>query len=175
MIHRLTYFAFLSLVVSVQAVAAESEEPVKRPGNGLSKRPNIVWISCEDLSPIMGCYGDRLSRTPHLDALAAEGIRFTHAFSCHGVCAPSRTGIITGMSPIGLGANHMRSKVTLPSHIQLFPTYLRNDGYFCTNNSKTDYNLIWNQKDVWDQSSNQPTGGIAKFRISRSLPSLTLR
>lgn len=155
MIHRLMYLTVLLLGVCVETVAAESDEPAKQTNTERSKQPNIVWISCEDLSPLMGCYGDRLSRTPHLDALAAEGIRFTHAFSCHGVCAPSRTGIITGMSPIGLGANHMRSKVSLPSHIQLFPTYLRNAGYFCTNNSKTDYNLNWKQRDVWDQSSNQ--------------------
>lgn len=117
------------------------------------ERPNILWISCEDLSPILGCYGDRTATTPNLDKLATEGTLFTHAFSCHGVCAPSRTGIITGMYPISLGANHMRSKVRLPSHVQLFPSLLRNAGYFCTNNSKTAYNLEWPAKEVWDINS----------------------
>lgn len=116
-------------------------------------RPNILWISCEDISPHLRCYGDRKAVTPNLDSLAAEGTRFTHAFSCHGVCAPSRTGIITGMYPISLGANHMRSKVKLPEHVKLFPQYLRQSGYYCTNNSKTDYNLVWDQKAVWDESS----------------------
>lgn len=122
---------------------------------GEDQRPNILWISCEDISPHLGCYGDRHVRTPNLDQLAREGILFTHAFSCHGVCAPSRTGIITGMSPITLGANHMRSKVRLPAHVRLFPSLLRDAGYYCTNNSKTDYNLEWKEQDVWDENSNK--------------------
>ena len=118
-----------------------------------SERPNIVWISCEDISPQLGCYGDSTATTPNLDKFATESTLFTHAFSCHGVCAPSRTGIITGMYPISLGANHMRSKAVLPNHVQLFPQYLKEAGYYCTNNSKTDYNLVWNQKAVWSESS----------------------
>lgn len=118
-------------------------------------RPNILWISCEDISPHLGCYGDTTATTPNLDRLASEGVRFTHAFSCHGVCAPSRTGIITGMYPTSLGANHMRSKAGLPKHVRLFPQLLREAGYYCTNNSKTDYNLNWNQKATWDASSGQ--------------------
>ena len=78
-----------------------------------AERPNIVWISCEDISPQLGCYGDSTATTPNLDKFATESTLFTHAFSCHGVCAPSRTGIITGMYPISLGANHMRSKAVL--------------------------------------------------------------
>ena len=118
-----------------------------------SERPNIVWISCEDISPQLGCYGDSTATTPNLDKFATESTLFTHAFSCHGVCAPSRTGIITGMYPISLGANHMRSKAVLPNHVQLFPQYLKEAGYYCINNSKTDYNLVWNQKVVWNESS----------------------
>jgi len=116
-------------------------------------RPNILWISCEDISPRLGCYGDTSANTPNLDHLATEGIRYTHAFSCHGVCAPSRTGIITAHYPIALGANHMRSRANLPPHIKPFPEYLRKAGYYCTNNSKTDYNLVWDQKATWDNTS----------------------
>ncbi len=127
------------LVVSAQSLAAD--------------RPNILWISCEDISPRLGCYGDTTATTPSLDQLASQGIRFTHAFSCHGVCAPSRTGIITASYPIALGANHMRSKAKLPPHIRLFPQYLREAGYYCTNNSKTDYNLRWDETATWDETS----------------------
>ncbi|MFM8478370.1 MAG: sulfatase [Planctomycetaceae bacterium] len=119
----------------------------------LAQPPNILWISCEDISPQLGCYGVPDADTPHLDQLAAEGTVFVHAFSCHGVCAPSRTGIITGLSPISLGANHMRSRVRLPAEVQLFPQLLRQAGYYCTNNNKTDYNLEWNAKQVWDENS----------------------
>ena len=118
-------------------------------------RPNILWISCEDISSHLGCYGDANATTPHLDALAAQGVRYTNAYTCHGVCAPSRTGIITAMHPISLGANHMRSKANIPPHIKLFPQYLKDAGYYCTNNSKTDYNLNWPQKQVWNESSNK--------------------
>ena len=127
------------LIVSAQSRAAD--------------RPNILWISCEDISPRLGCYGDTTATTPNLDHLASEGIHFTHAFTCHGVCAPSRTGIITATYPIALGANHMRSKATLPRHILPFPQFLREAGYYCTNNSKTDYNLHWDEKATWDETS----------------------
>src|SRR5690606_26626540 len=60
-------------------------------------RPNILWISTEDMSPHLGAYGDRLARTPTLDRLAAESLRFTNAFATAPVCAPSRAAIITGM------------------------------------------------------------------------------
>jgi uncharacterized sulfatase len=120
---------------------------------GAAERPNILWISCEDISPHLGSYGDRVAITPNLDKLAAQGVRYNHAFTCHGVCAPSRTGIITAQHPISIGANHMRSKVTLPDHIRCFPEYLREAGYYCTNNSKTDYNFHWNQDEVWDETS----------------------
>ncbi|MFO1000319.1 MAG: sulfatase [Planctomycetaceae bacterium] len=136
-----------------------------------AERPNIVWISCEDISPQLGCYGDSTAMTPNLDKFAKESTLFTHAFSCHGVCAPSRTGIITGMYPISLGANHMRSKVILPDHVKLFPQYLKEAGYYCTNNSKTDYNLVWNQKAVWNESSgrahwrNRPTRETPFFAV----------
>ncbi len=124
------------------------------PGSKLpAQQPNILWISCEDISPLLGCYGESRADTPHLDQLASEGTLFTHAFSCHGVCAPSRTGIITGLTPLSLGANHMRSRVRLPEQIRLFPQLLRDAGYYCTNNSKTDYNLEWAPKQVWDENS----------------------
>lgn len=116
-------------------------------------RPNIVWLSCEDISSHLGCYGDPNATTPNLDAFAEQGVRYTKAFTVHGVCAPCRTGIITGMYPMGIGANHMRSKATLPDHIKCFPHYLRQAGYYCTNNSKTDYNFKWDEADVWDESS----------------------
>ncbi|MFN6331497.1 MAG: sulfatase [Planctomyces sp.] len=116
-------------------------------------RPNILWISCEDISPLLGCYGAAGARTPRLDGLASEGVLWTRAFSCHGVCAPSRTGIITARHPISLGANHMRSRVELPAGVRLFPELLREAGYYCTNNSKTDYNVVRDLKLVWDESS----------------------
>lgn len=117
-------------------------------------RPNILWISIEDTSPQLGCYGDPLAHTPNLDRLAAEGVRFTNAYSTIGVCAPCRSSIITGVFPASIGTQHMRSSAAPPDHIRCFPEYLREAGYYCTNNSKTDYNFPV-PKTAWDESSNK--------------------
>ncbi|MCA9178088.1 MAG: sulfatase-like hydrolase/transferase [Planctomycetales bacterium] len=119
-------------------------------------RPNILWITSEDHGPEMGCYGDKLARTPHVDALARRGLRFQLAWSCAPVCAPARTTIITGLYPPSCGGQHMRSMVTLPSHIKMYPMFLREAGYYCTNNSKTDYNVqLAEQATIWDDTSRQ--------------------
>ena len=115
-------------------------------------RPNILWLSAEDISPHLGCYGDPHAITPFLDSLAASGIRYTNAFTTAGVCAPNRSGIITGMYQTSLGTQHMRCQAKLPPHIKPFTTFLRSAGYYCTNNSKTDYQFRA-PKDTWDESS----------------------
>jgi len=117
-----------------------------------AERPNILWISAEDISPNLGCYGDKYADTPNLDALARKGMIFLQAWSNAPVCAPARTTIISGMYPPSTGAEHMRSSVPLPAGCKMFPQYLRETGYYCTNNAKEDYNL---QKPdgVWDESS----------------------
>jgi len=121
-------------------------------------RPNILWISIEDTSPDLGCYGDDYARTPNLDRFAAEGVRFANAFSVAPVCAPSRSGIITGMYPTSIGSMHMRSKAVPPPYVKAFTEYLRAAGYYCTNNVKTDYNFEAPPSNrppdtVWDDSS----------------------
>ena len=115
-------------------------------------RPNILWISAEDISPHLGCYGDPHAITPNLDQLAAEGIRYTRAFTTAGVCAPCRSGIITGMYQTTLGTHHMRCRAKLPKHIKPFPMYLRAAGYYTTNNSKEDYQFV-TPPACWDDSS----------------------
>lgn len=115
-------------------------------------RPNILWITSEDNGPHMGCYGDTGANTPNLDALAAKGVLYTNAWSNVPVCAPARTAIITGMYPSSLGAEHMRSMAELPEHIKLYPEYLREAGYYCTNNAKQDYNVPGGET-AWDQSN----------------------
>jgi len=99
-------------------------------------RPNILWISLEDITPMMGCYGDTYARTPVFDRLAAEGIRYTMAHSVAPVCSTSRSSIITGMYPSTLGTMHHRSN-TQPSRLaKMFPNYLKEAGYYTSNNYK---------------------------------------
>jgi uncharacterized sulfatase len=117
-------------------------------------RPNILWITCEDTGPHLGAYGDRYAVTPNLDALARRGLLYRNAWSNAPVCAPARTTIISGMYPPSLGAEHMRSQVDLPARFKMFPAYLRDAGYYCTNNVKEDYNLT-KPPGTWDDSSNK--------------------
>ncbi|MEQ8791307.1 MAG: sulfatase [Pirellulaceae bacterium] len=136
--HRFPLLALLLSLFAAPALAAE--------------RPNILWLSCEDISPHIGCYGDPHAVTPHIDRLASEGVRYANAFTTAGVCAPCRSGIITGMYQTTLGTQHMRSQARLPEFIKPFPTYLRQAGYYCTNNSKQDYQFS-TPKGTWDESS----------------------
>ncbi|MGH8020194.1 MAG: sulfatase-like hydrolase/transferase [Opitutaceae bacterium] len=119
-----------------------------------SGRPNILWVVSEDNNPWLGCYGDPLARTPVLDALARDGIRYVHAHSPAPVCAPTRASIITGRYAPGLGTQHMRSRVPMPPGLRYFPSYLREAGYFCTNRAKTDYNAE-TLPGTWDENGNQ--------------------
>lgn len=116
-------------------------------------RPNILWITCEDSSPHLGAYGDTFAVTPHLDVLARESVRYTQAFAYTGVCAPSRSSLITGVYPLRLGSHHMRSSARLPADFKLFPAYLRAAGYYASNNVKEDYNFT-KPPGTWDESSN---------------------
>ena len=134
-------------------------------------RPNILWISAEDLSAAtIGCYGGA-AHTPHLDRLASAGLRFDAAFSAAPVCAPSRSAIITGIMPTTLGSLPMRCKATPPHHVMGFPKLLRDAGYFCTNNAKTDYNLDRSFAAGWNESNgkahwrNRPDGTTPFFAV----------
>ena len=131
--------------------------------NPTPNRLNILWISLEDTSPRLGCYGDTVARTPNIDRLASEGVRFPLAFSTAGVCAPSRSAIITGMYQTSLGTHHMRTarnnrltaeppsyEAVLPHYVKCLPEYLRAAGYFCTNNEKTDYQFT-PPFTMWDE------------------------
>jgi len=155
---KLWFGVFLSVWIGLAAVswAAETEA-------GGDSRPNILWLTCEDTGPQLGCYGDDYAETPHLDALARRGTIYLRCWSTAPVCAPARTTIISGMYPSSTGSEHMRSWVPFPQRLAYYPQILRGAGYYCTNNSKEDYNLI-NQAKVWDESStkahwkNRPAG-----------------
>ena len=137
---RLSVLNALFLVAAGPAFAAE--------------RPNILWITSEDNSPYLGCYGDKLAQTPHLDRLAAQGVRYRNAFANAPVCSTARTTLITGMYASSLGVHNHRSSVAIPATFKLYPEHLRAAGYYCTNNSKTDYNVA-QRRDIWDESSSQ--------------------
>jgi N-sulfoglucosamine sulfohydrolase len=137
---------YLILPIAAGMVACgEMEEPLDPP--------NILWITHEDLSPIYGCYGDEYATTPNIDKIAETGIMFSKAFSNAPICAPARSTLITGMYATSLGTQHLRSDIPLPADFKILPEYLREAGYYTTNNVKTDYNF--DHTGRWDESSNQ--------------------
>ncbi len=138
---RFAFFLSCALAFTFTARAAEP-----------AARPNILWLVAEDFTyTFASAYGDPLARTPTFDRLAREGILFERAYSTSAVCAPTRASIITGMFAPSLGTQHMRSNVPMPSWLRYFPAYLRDAGYYTTNNAKTDYNAAV-LEGTWDQN-----------------------
>ena len=139
-------------------------------------RPNILWITSEDNGPHLGCYGDQYADTPNLDRLAEKSLRYKLCWSNAPVCAPARTTLISGMYATSLGGHHMRSGVRLPADLKLYPKVLKEAGYYCTNNSKTDYNFAkvdagWHQSDKnahWRNRPDDETPFFAIFNITIS-------
>ena len=118
-------------------------------------KPNFLWILSEDNSKhYLKLFDENGAPAPNIEQLAANGIVFEHAFSCSPVCSVARTTLATGIFAPRIGTQFHRKiqPVRLPDGLRLFPAYLRDAGYYTTNNSKTDYNVAdW--KGVWDESS----------------------
>lgn len=165
----------LSQLVTAQAQAAEQ------------KRPNILWLIAEDFGPQLGCYGDSDVLSPHLDQLAAEGMRFNRAFTTAPVCSASRSAFMTGMYQTTIGAQHHRSHrndgFKLPDGVRVLTDWMRDAGYFTANvrklpealgfkgTGKTDWNFAYEGKpfdsDDWtDLKANQPF--IAQINFSET-------
>ena len=179
--------ALIFLTISLLISCKPQETPKEEFTFSLSERPNILWLVAEDLGPYIPAFGDSTVVTPNLSKLAFEGIRYTNVYSPSGVCAPSRAAIATGMYPSSIGANHMRTgqfmEVTgLPSYeavpptkVKMFSELLRMSGYYCTNNSKRDYQFKA-PVTAWDESSrkahwrnrkgNQPFFSIFNFGVT---------
>ena len=163
--------------------------------SGAEDRPNIVWISVEDMSPWLGCYGDETVPTPNVDSLAARGRRYTKAYANAPVCAPARATLITGCYATAIGAMHMRTgnpssaalaknadayagipsyEATPPPEVRCFPELLRAAGYYCTNASKRDYQFqapvtVWDAsggKAHWKNRPNKEQPFFAVFNLT---------
>ncbi len=95
------------------------------------KRPNVLLIMADDLNNMLGCYGDPLVQTPHIDRLAARGVMFQRAYCTFPLCGPSRNSMLTGLYPnsTGILANAQIFRQTIPKQ-QSLPQAFRNAGYF---------------------------------------------
>ena len=123
-------------------------------GDAQNDQPNILWITSEDNSPFLGCYGDAFATTPTLDKLAAEGFRYTNAYANCPVCSPARNTIITGVYAASNGNEQMRSAYPKSESVIPYPELLKKAGYYITNNVKTDYNYDGDWEGMWDECSN---------------------
>jgi N-sulfoglucosamine sulfohydrolase len=139
-----------------------------------TEKPNILWITCEDISPHLGSYGDSYAITPTLDTMAAQGVRYTQACATAGVCAPARSALVSGIYATSLGSQNMRSSVQFPSILKTFPQILREAGYYCSNHVKQDYNFkapgAWSAssgKAHWRQrEAGQPFFSVFNIKVS---------
>ncbi|MEO1009771.1 MAG: sulfatase [Bacteroidota bacterium] len=152
------------------------------------ERPNILWITIEDTSPrFIGAYGNTAARTPIIDQLALEGVRFTNAFSTETVCSPSRSTIITGVPTYKSGTGHHRSKYPVPGFIKGFPYYIKREGYYTSNNVKTDYNVAneksfiktaWHESSTtagwWNRDEGQPFFSVFNFTQSHQSRTMSM-
>lgn len=135
-------------------------------GQATPEKPNIVWILAEDFCPDLGCYGNKVVTTPSLDKMAAEGIRFSHAFTTAPVCSASRSAFGTGFYQTSIGAHNHRSHrddgYQLPEGVDLVSRHLRRAGYHTVNlrgefapgargAGKDDWNF--NVTEPWDSNS----------------------
>lgn len=145
-----------------------------------AEKPNILWFVVDDMSANFSCYGETAIRTPHVDRLAREGTKFTHAFVTAPVCSPCRSALITGMYQTSIGAHHHRSgrgveKIHLPAGVEPVPVLFQRAGYYTCIGSglpgigragkqrggglgKTDYNFEWDASmyNGADWSARQP-------------------
>jgi len=138
-----------------------------------AERPNVVWILSEDNSKhYLKLFDEMGAPAPNIERLAAEGLVFEHAFSCSPVCSVARTTLITSIYAPRAGTQfHRKLKLAqLPEGWRMFPAYLREAGYYTTNNSKKDYNAV-EGKGVWNESSrkaswrNRPTKDTPFFHM----------
>ena len=142
---------------------------VRQPVEQTRDRPNILWFVVDDMSANFSCYGEKTIRTPHVDRLAKEGLRFTRAYATSPVCSTFRSAMITGMYQTSIGAHHHRSgrgehRIQLPDGVRPVPALFQDAGYYTCMGSglpgvsstgspttrdrlgKTDYNFDWDPK-----------------------------
>ncbi len=127
---------------------------------------NILLLVAEDTGRHQGCYGEAYAKTPYIDGLATQGVRYTNAFTHCPVCAPSRSSLVTGMYPTSLGTHLMRCRRLDPP--RLFTQELQDEGYTCLWPTKTDFNLdppegFADTQDLWLETGVLPGGPFLAY------------
>ena len=177
--------AFIVCLLAALAAVATNTEAAAATGQSSLKRPNILWLIAEDFGPHLGCYGENGVRTPHLDTLAARGVRYTRFYTTAPVCSASRSAFMTGMYQTAINAHNHRSHrddgFVLPEGVRVLSDWMRDAGYFTANirelpescgfkgTGKTDWNFTYYGKpfdsESWaDLKGRQPFFAQVNFK-----------
>ncbi len=141
------------------SIAAASLAPglLLKCGNlNTSKRPNILWIYVEDMTPLLSCYGVDINQTPVFDKLAQDGVKFEKTFMPAPVCSATRSALITGTMQTTFGLHNHRSSrddtapISLPEGVKTLPELFREAGYYTYNSGKDDYNFEYDRKKLYE-------------------------
>ena len=146
--HSIIFNTCAILLCAITIISCQTKPKEELP-------PNIVWITSEDNSKhYQKLFDDNGIPTPNIESLAKEGLIFSRAFSNAPVCSVARSAIISGCYGPRIGTQFHRKMavVPMPDSLKMFPSYLRQAGYYTTNNSKEDYNII-KSDGVWNESS----------------------
>ena len=123
------------------------------------ERPNILWIYVDDMSDWLGCYGDSIAETPHIDSLASQGVVFRRAYVPAPVCSTTRSALITGTMQTSHGLHNHRTmiKLPLPEQLTTVPELFRAAGYVTFNEAKDDYNFQRDRTQMYSAEFKRPT------------------
>lgn len=156
--------SFGPLVTLILLLLVAAAGPLTAADQAAKARPNILWILGDDLGPDLGCYGTPLVRTPNLDRLASEGIRYTRCFTSAPVCSPSRSAWNTGVYQTRIDAQNHRSHrgdgYRLPEGVKLVSQRFHDAGYFTANVTTAASGVRASGKTDFNFQAEQPFDGI---------------
>ncbi|MCI4669202.1 MAG: sulfatase [Bacteroidia bacterium] len=158
---KINYLTFLMFFFGLNAFWACSQktDPVSKP--------NVLFISIDDLRPSLGVYGDSIAISPHIDQLASEGITFRETFCQSAVCAPSRASLMTGLRPDSTRVWHLGDKFReLHPDILTMPQYFSRFGYHTVNLGKIFHNYMPDSIS-WDEPDLRPARYLRKDWLKR--------
>ena len=156
--NRTIYWTFLILLLTMVGCNSLEKDAVK---------PNILFVSIDDLRPTLGAYGDTVAVTPNIDQLATEGMTFRQTFTQVSVCAPSRASLMTGIRPDSTRVWHLGDKFREinPSTVTM-PQYFSQFGYRTVNLGKIFHNYMPDSIS-WDEPDLRPAQFVRKDWLKR--------
>ncbi|MCM4155799.1 sulfatase [Gramella sp. AN32] len=149
-------FLITFIAVSCGSKPEMTEKNIEKIAKREPEKPNFLWLVVEDMSPFLSMYSNKYTTTPTLDSLAQQGLVFTHAYSNGAQCSPARSTLISGIYAPMLATDWHRQKRPVPQEFY-YPKYLKDAGYYATNNSKEDYNASNRPDNIWTESSRKAT------------------